>query len=125
MMFDRQFFGTILPEHVQATARNHPGKVPVIELHLGDRTVLDLCHIVRLADTWVAVAHFCADDSFEDYDVAFVPYPTIVRVALTMKRNDERQIGFSADAVPDELPAEGSLPVIVTPSQGAATDRVG
>jgi len=117
-MFDRQFFGAILPEHVRTTAASHPGKVPVIELHLGDRTVLDLCHIVRLADAWVAVAYFCEDDAHADYDVAFVPYATIGRVTLTMKLGEERQIGFRSDEVPLETPHDDEPAGILVPTPG-------
>lgn len=120
-MFDRQFFSTILPEHVRTTVSTHPGKVPVLEIHLGDRTVLDLCHIVRLADAWVAVAYFCREDHNDDYDVAFVPYATIARVTLTMQEETDRPIGFDSDASPIETPPAGEAAgiIIPTPPTGA------
>mgnify|MGYP003578027106 CR=1 FL=1 len=104
-MFDRQFFSTILPEHVRAEAAANPGKVPIIELYLTSGAVLDLCHVVRLAETWVAVAHFCHEDDFDDADLAFLPYGTIARVELTMHDENERQIGFSMTNPPLETPA--------------------
>src|SRR5215210_340528 len=102
-MFDRQFFQTILPEHVRTTVASHPGRVPVIELLLGNGATLDVCHIVRLSDAWVAVAYFCDDDAYNGYDVTFVPYVTIARVNLTMKPETERHIGFNTDIAPAEL----------------------
>jgi hypothetical protein len=104
-MFDRLFFSTILPEHVRTEVAANPGKVPVIELYLAGGAVLDLCHVVRLADTWVAVAHFCRDDDFDDADIAFLPYGTIARVELAMRDEKERQIGFSMTTPPLETPA--------------------
>jgi hypothetical protein len=118
-MFDRQFFATILPEHVRTTVAAHPGKVPVIEMHLGDRTVLDLCYIVRLADTWVAVAHYCREDAFDDYDVAFVPYGTIVRVSLTMKHDADRHLGFRTDSRPIDTPPDDEPAGLVIPHTSA------
>lgn len=114
-MFDRQFFGTILPEHVRTTVAAHHGKVPVLEVHLGDRTILDLCHIVRLADDWVAVAYFCQDDAWDDYDVAFIPYTTIMRVTLTMREQGDRPIGFRTEREPIETPSSGQPAGIVVP----------
>lgn len=116
-MFDRLFFATILPEHVRAEVAANPGKVPIIELYLASGAVLDLCHVVRLADAWVAVAHFCRDDAFDDADIAFLPYGTIVRVSLTMRDEKEREIGFSTANAPLETPA--GTPVQI----GAAIDQ--
>jgi hypothetical protein len=104
-MFDRLFFSTILPEHVRAEAAANPGKVPIIELYLTGGAVLDLCHVVRLADTWVAVAHFCREDDFDDADIAFLPYGTIVRVELALHDEKDRKIGFSMTNPPLETPA--------------------
>ena len=111
-MFDRQFFGTILPEHVRAEVAATPDKVPIIELYLTSGAVLDLCHIVRLADTWLAVAHFCREDVFDDTDIAFLPYGTILRVSLTMRDKKEREIGFTTTRAPLETP--GGTPVHVS-----------
>ncbi|MDQ3547940.1 MAG: hypothetical protein M3439_03890 [Chloroflexota bacterium] len=117
-MFDRLFFGTILPEHVRAEAAANPGKVPIIELYLASGAVLDLCHVVRLADTWVAVTHFCREDVFDDTDLAFLPYGTITRVSLTMRDAKEREIGFSMTNPPLETPADAPVHAsgIVTPA---------
>jgi hypothetical protein len=103
-MFDRQFFATVLPDHVRSTVAANPGMVPVIELVLGDRTVLDLCHIVRLHDAWLAVAYFCQDDAYDDVDIAFVPYQTVVRVNLTLRDASERRIGFSTGVESEPQP---------------------
>jgi len=114
-MFDRVFFSTILPEHVRSEVAANHGKVPVIELHLVGGTVLDLCHVVRLSDTWVAVAHFCREDVFDDADVAFIPYGTIVRVSLSMRDSKEREIGFSMTTPPLATPSgEAVLPAAGT-----------
>lgn len=119
-MFDRLFFGTILPEHVRAEVAANPGKVPIIELYLTSGAVLDLCHVVRLADAWLAVAHFCHEDADDDTGVAFIPYGTILRVSLTMRDEDERQIGFSTSSPPLET-ASGTP--VQSSALGAATTQ--
>ena len=115
-MFDRLFFGTILPEHVRSEAAASPDKVPIIQLYLTSGAVLDLCHVVRLADAWLAVAHFCRDDDFDDTDLAFLPYGTILRVSLTMRDKNEREIGFSTHTAPLETPA--GAPIHTATSDG-------
>ncbi|HEX5166307.1 MAG TPA: hypothetical protein VFV93_12975 [Thermomicrobiales bacterium] len=119
-MFDRQFFAAILPEHVRAEVAANPGKVPIIELFLLSGAVLDLCHVVRLADAWVAVAHFCHEDRYDDTDIAFLPYGTITRVSLTMRDAKEREIGFSTSHTPIEtpngMPVQPALPAGHSPS---------
>ncbi len=117
-MFDRLFFASVLPEHVRSEITSNPGKVPIIELHLMNGSTLDLCHVVRLSDTWVAVAHFCRDDAFDDTDIAFLPYGTIIRVSLTLRDPKEREIGFSMTPPPiegsptDEIAADSPSPSI-------------
>ncbi|MEX1157478.1 MAG: hypothetical protein WEC79_00945 [Thermomicrobiales bacterium] len=118
-MFDRVFFGTILSEHVRSESAANPGKVPIIELYLVGGAVLDLCHVVRLADTWVAVAHFCREDVFDDTDIAFLPYGTIARVSLSMREAKEREIGFSVTNLPLETPA--GTPLQATSGSTSAT----
>jgi hypothetical protein len=109
-VFDRQFFSSILPEHVRTTAAAHPGRVPVLEIHLVDRTILDLCHVVRLADGWVAVAYFCRADA---------------RVTLTMRDAGERRIGFDTTAEPIETPPSGQPAGIVVPHPTPTGDMNG
>lgn len=118
-MFDRQFFGTVLPEHVRAEVVANPGKVPVIELHLTSGAVLDLCHIVRLSDAWLAVAHFCHEDAAHDADIAFLPYQTIHRVSLAMRDENERKIGFSMTSPP----LETTTGTPVHPAQAVSPSR--
>jgi hypothetical protein len=119
-VFDRLFFSSILPEHVRAAVAAHDGRVPVLEIHLGDRSVLDLCHIVRLADAWVAVAYFCREDARDEYGIAFVPYATIVRVTLTMRDEAERDIGFDTDVTPIQTPSGDGQAHIIVPAAEAA-----
>jgi hypothetical protein len=119
-MFDRQFFAAILPEHVRAEVAANPGRIPIIELYLVSGAVLDLCHVVRLADAWVAVAHFSDEDHFDNTDIAFLPYGTITRVSLTMRDEKERQIGFSTSHAPIETPNGTPVLPAVAASQPAS-----
>jgi hypothetical protein len=118
-MFDRLFFSSILPEHVRSSVAAHSGSVPVLELHLLDRTVLDLCHIVRLADSWIAVAYFCREDAPAERGIAFIPYATIARVELTMHDDAEREIGFETGVKPIETSSDASDAHLVVPTSGS------
>lgn len=122
-MFDRMFFSTILPEHVRTEVTANPGQVPIIQLYLMSGAVLDLCHVVRVADTWVAVAHFCREDDQDDTDIAFLPYGTIARVSLTLQDENERQIGFTMSSPPLDTPATSAINTSVQP-QHAITESM-
>lgn len=122
-MFDRQFFGAILPEHVRTMASAEPERAPVVQLALAGGLTLDLCHIVRLADGWVAVAHYCREGEWEEHEVAFIPYGTIARVTLAMRSREEREIGFRVDEQPIETPPQGAPAGILTPQHGQPLAR--
>ncbi len=103
-LFDRAFFQAALPAHVAAIRSSHPDQTPVVQIHLADGTVLDVCHIIGLSDGWVGVAYFREPASCDEVDVAFLLYGTISRVTIALPHRSARAIGFgqadAAGAVP-------------------------
>jgi hypothetical protein len=94
-VFDATFYKETLPERITRDCEGHPGDTPVVNLHLSNGTVLDLCHVVRLADMWLAVAHFRDSKTCADMDIAFVPYELVIMVTVSMYRPEVRAMGFS------------------------------
>ena len=98
-MFDANFHRSVLPEWIKTQCEGKPEGIPVVELRLADGALLDLCHIVNLADQWMAVAHFRDLGSCDEMDLAFVRFETVVRVDLSMHDPRSRRIGFDVTRV--------------------------
>ena len=95
--FDPGFFCEMLPGRVGALCPAPSNNTHVVYLHLTDGTTLDVCHVVKLAPLWIAVAAFRDVPSCDEMDIQFVPYSTIHRVAVTSRGTSERTIGFQPD----------------------------
>ncbi|MBI4201663.1 MAG: hypothetical protein HY532_00925 [Chloroflexi bacterium] len=103
--FDAAFYQTVLPERVKQECMGSPESVPVVKLVLANGHILDLCHILHLADTWLAVQHFRDAETCQDMDVAFLPYELANMVTVSMHHPTSRKMGFiltehSAPAAP-------------------------
>ena len=96
-MFDASFFTTVLPDRVRTECEARPEMVPVVRFRLGDGVTLDVCHVIHLAERWMAVAYFSDAEKCEDMDVAFVPYDTVTRVHLSLHHPQSRNLGFQLE----------------------------
>ena len=114
MAFDASFYREVLPERVTAECQGRPDAVPVVTLYLGNGNVLDLCHIVHLADDWFAVHHFRDVEICEDMDVAFLPYGLVSLITISVHHPESRRMGFSVGEKPD-------TPVAQTQGRGEAS----
>lgn len=94
-MFDAAFYTTVFPQLVQKECRRQADKVPVVEFRLGDGSGLDVCHILQLADRWLAVAFFRDPETCEDMDIAFLPYELVVRITVSLHNPQSRRLGFT------------------------------
>ena len=106
-MFDSAFYTTVFPQLVQQECRRQAEKVAVVELLLGDGGTLDICHVLQLADKWLAVAFFRDPKTCEDMDMAFLPYELVARVTVSFHSPQTRKLGFSVEGGPATL---ASLP---------------
>ncbi|MDO8533080.1 MAG: hypothetical protein Q7T26_13110 [Dehalococcoidia bacterium] len=102
-MFDVSFYQTVLPERVTSECRIRPEDVPVVLLHLANGMTMDLCHIVHLADTWLAVRYFRDTKTCEEMDVAYVPYELVTLVTLSLHRPEDRPVGFRLEGQNDGI----------------------
>ncbi|MBI4200257.1 MAG: hypothetical protein HY535_07280 [Chloroflexi bacterium] len=107
MAFDAGFFQQVLPERVALECEGHPESVPVVQVHLANGTVLDLCHIVHLADAWFAVQHFRDARTCADMDTVFLPYGLVAMVTVSLHHPASRRVGFSVQPKPKAVEAPG------------------
>ncbi len=124
-MFDANFYRMALPESVRQACDGQPEHVPVVELHLPDGLTLDLCHIETLADTWLTVVYYRNPTEGSEVDTAFLPYPLVQWVTVSMHPPHVRHIGFDvARSVAASLvvPAPGAPIAPPLPTAGAAAD---
>ncbi len=122
-MFDVNFYRTVLPERVKAECHSRPGQVPVVQLYLATGRELDLCHIVHLADTWLAVQYFRDAESCEDMDTAFLPYELVAMVTVSLYHPERRRLGFKIDADPARSESEAPSPLGATQGQLGRAQR--
>lgn len=108
-MFDANFYRSVLPWWIKTQCEGKPEGIPVVELRLADGAVLDLCHVVNLAEQWMAVSHFRNVTNCEEMDMAFVRLETVMRIDLSMHDPKSRRIGFDVTRVP-AAGAPGSVP---------------
>ncbi len=97
--FDSAFFVSILGDRVRAACDGHPEAVPVVELHLADGTILDLCHIPGGEVRWLAAKVYRDRETCEEMDLMFVPYGLVTRITVSMWHRNQRAIGFNLEGV--------------------------
>lgn len=111
-MFDANFFRMVLPESVRQACQGQPEHVPVVELHLPDSLTLDVCHIETLASTWLAVAYYRNPNENSDVETAFLPYPLVQWVTISVHPPHARHIGFD---IARSVAASVVVPAFATP----------
>ncbi len=108
--FDAHFYTSVLPDRVVAQCRGNPGAVPVVNLHLANGRVLDLCHIMHLTERWFAVQYFRDTVTCADMDVAFLPYELVVLVSVALQHPHQRRIGFDIGGEAASMEAAPAAP---------------
>src|SRR5574341_1750905 len=99
-VFDAGFYRTVLPWWIRTQCEGKLRGVPVVELRLADGAVLDVCHLVNLADQWMAISHFRDAETCDDMDMAFIRYETVMRINVSMHDPKSRRIGFDVTKSP-------------------------
>lgn len=75
-----------------------PGEgLPVVEIHVADGEVLDLCHVMGVAPAWVALAvnDLEARENEPRMRTELVPYARIVQVTVRSSRAEKPDMGFN------------------------------
>ena len=94
LIFDANFYREVLPQRVTMECRWRPGKVLVVNLHLANGKILDVCQFTHLADRWFAVQYFRDAETCDDRDLAFLPYELVVLVVISLHCPGKRRLGF-------------------------------
>lgn len=92
--FGPEFFMSVLKDRVRQQCDQQPEAVPVVELHLGDGTTLDLCHVPGVGSQWIAIEFYRDRETCTDMDLSFIPFALITRVTVSMWHRSQRSVGF-------------------------------
>lgn len=92
--FGPEFFMSVLKDRVRQECDQQPDGIPVVELHLGDGTTLDLCHVPGVGPQWIAAQFYRDRETCTDMDLSFVPFGLINRVTVSMWHRSQRSLGF-------------------------------
>ena len=103
--------GGLIRDRCPSPAEGLPG----VELHLVDGEVLDLCHVIGVAPSWVVLAVNERDrpSTAPRMRTELVPFACITRVTIRTARDEAHHIGFDASHRP--LVIEQSSEQIATP----------
>ncbi len=73
--------------------------MPIVRVYLSNGEVLDVCHVIGLASTWLALAIYDDPGGTTTRAVRkdLVPYGAITRIAISKGRGEGAQIGFNPD----------------------------
>ncbi len=92
-MFDSQFYATALSNLVRGVCAGRSDCTPVVQLHLADGTVLDICDVLQLSDGWLGLAYH-RDGTCTGSDFAFLPHAVVTRVSVSLQPAQDRKLGF-------------------------------
>lgn len=107
--FGPAFFMTQLRGFAGEKCPDPAAGLPVVQLHLVDGEVLELCHIIGVTPAWVALAVNEKDHttSGQHMRTEFVPFEAIARVTLRSSRPESPHLGFEHAMVPRVFSALG------------------
>jgi len=104
-MLDAPFYATVLPGLVRRECGRRADCTPVVQLHLADGTVFEVCDILQLADQWLAVSYH-RDKTCTASDFVFLSHAVVTRVLVSLEPAEKRRLGFrhleSASATSEE-----------------------
>lgn len=114
--FGPAFFLTQLGAFVRERCPMPAEVLPVVEVHLVTGDVLDVCHVIGLAPSWLALAVFDVRDAQGPpaMRTELLPYAAILRVTIRAAATGGKRVGFfAADRVPVVL-KDGATSVLST-----------
>lgn len=100
--FDAGFFLTHLRGFVLDRCPSRDMDLPRVEIHLADGTVLDLCHVIAVTQSWVALAvnEEAGGQEQPRMRTELVPYASILRVTVRTTPAGTAHVGFDTRHAP-------------------------
>ncbi len=95
--------------------------LPVVHLHLADGEILDICHIIGVAPTWLvlAVNEFEGTSGGPTMRTEFIPYAMVQRVTIRPGHVGGHRVGFDLGRRADLVPSP-TASKIMTPEEAVA-----
>ena len=82
--------------------------LPAVQIHLATGEALDLCHVIGLAPSFVALAVEEGSGEPRRMRTELVPYQLVARVSIRSPR-DREHVGFDVEHAPRVLETHGRL----------------
>ncbi len=98
-MFDAQFYPDALPEMVLSACAKRVDCAPIVQLHLTDGSIFEVCDVLQIAAGWLGFAYH-RDGSCTGGDFAFVPHAAVARVGVSLQQAVPRRLGFRHTQTP-------------------------
>ena len=114
--FGPSFFLGHLGRFVRDHCPDPKENLPVVQVHLADGEILDLCHIIGVSPRWAMLAVRDAAGHGDSMAVELVPYELIRRVRIRTQRAESASIGFSQTRSPEIIGAETLLHAAMPPA---------
>lgn len=118
--FGPTFFLTQLGAFIRERCPPPAEVLPVVEIHLMTGDVLDVCHVIGLAPSWLALAVFDLRDGGDPpaMRTELVPYGAILRVTIRAAAPGGKRVGFfTANRVPVMLNGGAASAPSATPEE--------
>ena len=97
--FGPAFFTTQLAAFVRDRCPDPSEALPSVELHLVGGESLDVCHVIRMAASWVALAVNDREASeFVSMRTEILPYAQICRATIRAFQPSTNRVGFTLSA---------------------------
>jgi hypothetical protein len=107
--FGPSFFLHHLNRFVRDRCPETSEDLPLVQIRLGDGSILEICHIVSVSPRWVMVAIDDPASTRDRVSVVFVPYESIRRIDITTRQAAGDAIGFSQRVEPKLVAPEALL----------------
>jgi hypothetical protein len=118
--FGPSFFMGHLGRFVRDRCPDPTENLPMVKVRLVDGETLDVCHIIGVSPRWVMFAVRDAASHGDEMALALVPYETIQRIGISIRRAEGSSIGFSQPHPPEIITPETLLAAMAPPSSPAA-----
>lgn len=117
--FGPSFFLGHLARFVRDHCPDPKENLPVVQLHLADGEIVDVCHVIGVSPRWVVLAVHDAASHPATMAIEVVPFERIQGVSIRTRRAKGASVGFAQPRVPEIIAAEALLQAAMPPVRAA------
>lgn len=113
--FGPSFFLGHLGRFVRDRCPDATEDLPLVQVHLADGQILEVCHIIGVAPRWVMLAIRDTASHRDGMAVELVPYEIIHRVGIATRHGEGSSIGFAQANSPEVIAPETLVRAAMAP----------